>query len=275
MSSRSLRRSGTPVAVCEPQPNSALRLTVPLAGRPALIVVPVRLRHVHGGDGDLAPTTPAPMRIGMPGASLTTITPVAPAFCACSALNANSHVPRSTTAIAPAGNPTSGSHASVGDTPAPSFACTMLPDRPAAGGPNCAPFASYVPAAEPEAIVTRFGRPSRPNLGDQLGIARVADVEDVQTLDSQTPTSWPSHDDVAPGRRVPGADEDVVPDDHVTLVALRRPGRAVGVVDDLLRLLGVRDVDDPEPLVRALEGPLARRRGPSCRCRRPARRSRA
>jgi hypothetical protein len=133
----------------------------------------------------------------MPGALLATITPVAPAFCALSALSPNSHVPRSTTAIAPAGNPTSDSQASV-VVPTPSFARTTVPESPAAvgAGPNAAPAASYCPAAGPLWIVTRFGRPSIATEPTRSG-SDGSLMSKTCRPSNPAPTSCPSHDDVA------------------------------------------------------------------------------
>ena len=133
----------------------------------------------------------------MPGALLATMTPVAPAFCALSALSPNSHVPRSTTAIEPAGNPTSGSQASV-VAPTPSLERTTVPVSPAAvgAGPNAAPAASYCPAAEPVWIVTRFGRPSSPTEPTRSGSDGLL-MSKTCRPSNPIPTSSPSHDDVA------------------------------------------------------------------------------
>src|SRR5688572_33464337 len=108
-----------------------------------------------------------PIVIGSPGALFATITATAPAFCAFLTFMVKPQVgppggdPRSTSAIAPAGKPTSGWQPRVGFA-LPSFTRTTGPATPAAvgAGPNAAPVAPYVPAAlEGGSIVTRFSRP--------------------------------------------------------------------------------------------------------------------
>src|SRR5919197_1172549 len=82
---------------------------------------------------------------------------------------------------------------------------------------------------------------------DQLGVSGVGDVEDVHTLPARghrVPVAVPGRGPLG----VPRADQDVLPDHDVTLVAV-----AVGPGDQLrVALLG--DVDDPEPVVFAVEG---------------------
>src|SRR5918998_173284 len=92
--------------------------------------------------------------LGSPGALVTRITAVAPAACAFLAFCTNVHDPRSTSAIAPAGKPTSGPQPSVGFA-LPSDTSTTFPDRPSSegSGPNVAPAASYLPAAEEGASI--------------------------------------------------------------------------------------------------------------------------
>jgi hypothetical protein len=91
-----------------------------------------------------------PIVIGGPATLLATITATAPAFWAFFTLTVKVHAgaggggePRSTSAIAPAGKPTSGWQPSVG-LALPSFTRTTSPATPVrvGSGPNAAPVAS-------------------------------------------------------------------------------------------------------------------------------------
>src|SRR5262245_63260577 len=100
--------------------------------------------------------------IASPARLLTMITATAPARCALTALSSKVEVPRSTRAMAPAGNPTSAPQPRVGSA-LPSSTRTIGPATPAAvgAGPKLAPEAGYVPAAAVGgSIVTRLGNPS-------------------------------------------------------------------------------------------------------------------
>src|SRR5512134_2776202 len=92
--------------------------TLPVAGSPALIVVPSACETCTAGIviAGLAP----PICVAGPGTLLTTTTALAPAFCAFCVFAWNSQLPRSTIAIAPAGK-VNGSQPSVGEAPAPSL----------------------------------------------------------------------------------------------------------------------------------------------------------
>ena len=68
------------------------------------------------------------------------------------------------------------------------------------------------------------------------------------------PTSWPPHVCVAVGGRVPGADEDVAPDDDV---ALTRVMGALLVVAELDRVRRIGGVDDAEAVPVALDDEVA------------------
>ena len=64
-------------------------------------------------------------------------------------------------------------------------------------------------------------------------------------------TSWSSQNAVPGGVRVPGAHDEVLEDDHVSLVAVaERP-------PDLLGIVRIADVTDVEPVPVALDGELA------------------
>src|SRR5215831_4654380 len=79
---------------------------------------------------------------------------------------------------------------------------------------------------------------------------RVADVEHVHAL----PAGGYRRPEAGPGGgllAVPRPEENVLPDDDVTLVAVALR------VGQLLRVLGVRDVDHPPAVVVAVEGQIA------------------
>src|SRR5687767_12671158 len=92
----------------------------------------------------------------------------------------------------------------------------------------------------------RCGSRTRLDRADQDRITQVGDVEDMQALE-------PFRDRLAVaghsgrGRRVPGADQDVPPDDDVALVA------EALLEHDLAGPGGPGDVQDPEPVVVGLE----------------------
>src|ERR671918_138371 len=93
-------------------------------------------------DGITIPGSVPPMVIGAPATLLATIIAVAPAAWALFAFSTNVHVPRSTRAIAPAGNPTRGSQPSV-VVSVPSSTRTTSPLMPVSSGagPKLAPVA--------------------------------------------------------------------------------------------------------------------------------------
>src|SRR5918994_179959 len=110
---------------------------VPVAGRPALIVMPPAWGTCT--DGIVIVGSVPPMAPGSPGTLFTTITPTAPAFCAFLTLTVKPHVPRSTTAMLPATSAAfvSGLQASVVDGPASSAgssAATTSPETPVGVG---------------------------------------------------------------------------------------------------------------------------------------------
>ena len=72
-----------------------------------------------------------PMAVAPPGTLLTTMAAMAPAFCAFLTLSTKAQLPRSTSAIRPGVNPTSGSQASVVDAPVPSLPSSTVPVKPA------------------------------------------------------------------------------------------------------------------------------------------------
>src|SRR6185503_7442828 len=99
-------------------------------------------------------------------------------------------------------------------------------------------------------LVPRVGHAQLP---DQHRVRRVRDVEDVDAFEAR------ADELAAAGRarvrgRVPGPDEDVAPYHDVALAAGAGARR---VVDHLDRVRRVGVVDDPEAVVRALEGELA------------------
>src|SRR5919106_452161 len=105
-------------------------LMVPVAGRPALIVLPSSSEIIP--DGIVIEGSLPPIRVGGPPTLLATITALAPAAWAFATLTVKLQLPRSASAMAPEGKPTSGSHASV-VVPVPSFTSTMSPETPPAG----------------------------------------------------------------------------------------------------------------------------------------------
>jgi hypothetical protein len=83
---------------------------------------------------------------------------------------------------------------------------------------------------------------------DHVGVERVADVDDVDSLLTRCHRHVTAVRAGRGGRRVPRPDHQVVPDDDVALVALGiRGAGAVGPVDDLNWVRGRGDVDEPEP----------------------------
>ena len=112
------------------------------------------------------PGSSPPSVIGAPATLFTTTTATAPAAWAFCAFRRNPQPvgPRSTTAIAPAGNPMSGPQpcegAAAGLAGSGPFTTAKLPAMPASGAivPQLAPLATYVPAAGDGALtVTTFG----------------------------------------------------------------------------------------------------------------------
>ena len=73
-----------------------------------------------------------PGAVAGPATLFTITTAAAPAACALAVLSAKLQLPRSTSAIAPAGNPTNGEQPSFGAA-VPSFASAYWPAMPAAG----------------------------------------------------------------------------------------------------------------------------------------------
>jgi hypothetical protein len=114
--------------------------TVPVAGRPALMVLPSSSEIIT--DGIVMSGPLPPMVKGGPATLLATIIAVAPAAWALVAFCTKAHVPRSISATAPAEKSTSGSQPSV-VVPTPSFTNTTSPETPVASGagPNEAPAA--------------------------------------------------------------------------------------------------------------------------------------
>src|SRR5688500_3565374 len=114
--------------------------TLPVAGRPALIVAPSACDTCTAGM-TIAGFVP-PICVAGPGALLTMTTAPAPAFCAFCVFCWNSQLPRSMIAIEPAGM-VNGSQPSVGEAPAPSLTSANAPEMPATGGagPKSAPAA--------------------------------------------------------------------------------------------------------------------------------------
>jgi hypothetical protein len=90
-----------------------------------LIVFPSACETRTAGIVTWFPTTPAPSVAGVPGALSATIMAVAPAFWALMPFTPNSQKPRSTSAMAPAGNPTRGSQPSL-TVPPPAAATPSL-----------------------------------------------------------------------------------------------------------------------------------------------------
>src|SRR5919106_2824183 len=133
--------------MCSPPPSqglaSGLLLTVPVAGRPALIVLPSASEIIT--DGIVIEGSLPPIVNGLEPELLATIIAAAPAAWALAAFTTKLQPPRSASAIDPAGNPTSGWHASVVvPSPAtPSFTSTTFPETPVASGapPEFAPAA--------------------------------------------------------------------------------------------------------------------------------------
>src|SRR5688572_20924294 len=82
----------TPVSWQDRLGDGLLRI-VPVAGRPALIVAPSAWETCT--DGMVIVGSEPPMAPGSPGTLLTTITAIAPAFCAFLTLTVKPHVPRS------------------------------------------------------------------------------------------------------------------------------------------------------------------------------------
>src|SRR5919106_3333057 len=122
---------------------SGFLLTEPVAGRPALIVLPSASEIIT--DGIVIEGSLPPIVNGLEPELLATIIAAAPAAWALAAFTTKLQPPRSASAIDPAGNPTSGWHASVVvPSPAtPSFTSTTFPETPVASGapPEFAPAA--------------------------------------------------------------------------------------------------------------------------------------
>ena len=89
--------------------------------------------------GIVIPGALPPIANGSPGTLFATTTATAPAACAFSTFCVKGQLPRSTSAIAPAGKPTSGLHPSDGSE-LPSLTRATLPATPATGasGPKLA-----------------------------------------------------------------------------------------------------------------------------------------
>src|SRR5918999_3701695 len=121
--------------MCSPPPSqglaSGLLLTVPKAGRPALIVLPSSREIIT--DGIAIPGSVPPIVNGAPPALFATIIATAPASWALLAFTVKLHPPRSTSAMEPAGKPASGWHP-AGVVPTPPFPRTTPPVTPVAAG---------------------------------------------------------------------------------------------------------------------------------------------
>src|SRR5918996_597912 len=137
----------------------------PVAGSPDLIVPPSAWDTCTAGIVIVG--SEPPIKPGSPGALLTTMTPIAPAFWAFFTLTVKLQEPRSTIAMLPTSSAAFviGLQPSVVDGPAVSAgssATTRAPDTPVAVGvgPNAAPAAPYVPAADDGGLtVTMFSSP--------------------------------------------------------------------------------------------------------------------
>jgi hypothetical protein len=130
-------------------------ISVPLAGRLCFSRVPASSEIMTVGIENV-PLPPG--LVGAPGTLFTSTTAIAPAAWAFCVFSTNGHVPRSTSAMAPAGNPTSGPHPSDGRAP-PALTTANEPANPADGtpGPLFAEANTYSPAAaEGGSTTSRF-----------------------------------------------------------------------------------------------------------------------